>query len=59
MNRIFLRPAPGLTVRDPATKQPLPAEGAEVADTPFWRRRLRRGEVVKATAPRQSTKKES
>lgn len=33
-------------VRDPATRRHLPAEGAEVADTAFWRRRLAEGDVV-------------
>lgn len=49
-----LKPAiPGAIVRDPHTKRPLPAEGREVPDNAFWRRRLRAGEVVPVdTAPR-------
>jgi len=42
-----VRPAPGLLVRDPAQpRAPLPPEGREVPDTAYWRRRLRRGDVV-------------
>lgn len=44
-----VKPAqPGHIVRDPDTKRPLPPEGAEVdIDTPHWRRRLDRGDLVK------------
>lgn len=38
---------PGAVIRDPHTKRPLPAEGGEVPDNVFWRRRLRAGEVVR------------
>ena len=41
-----VKPAPGLVVRDPMSKQALPAEGGEVGDTNFWRRRLACGDVV-------------
>jgi Protein of unknown function (DUF2635) len=49
-----VKPAPGITVvRDPHSKLPLPAEGAEVADDSiFWNRRLIAGDVVRvADAP--------
>lgn len=36
----------GAIIRDPITKQPLPAQGREVPDNSFWRRRLADGEVV-------------
>lgn len=42
-----VKPKPGLLVRDPDTYQPLPREGAEVPDTPHWRRRLAAGDVVR------------
>lgn len=43
---MYLKPAPGLIVRDPNTRQPLPAEGREVQLTDWWARRLRAGDVV-------------
>ncbi len=38
-----------LLVRDPERKGHLPAEGAEVPDTEYWRRRLADGDVVAVT----------
>lgn len=43
---LFVKPAPGLQVRDPQTHDPLPAEGAEVPRTIYWLRRLRDGDVT-------------
>jgi len=50
-----VKPAePGAVVRDPATFNRLPDEGAEVPDTSYWRRRLQQGDVVEvAPAPQQ------
>lgn len=42
---MFVKPKDGISVRDPVKGSPLPAEGAEVPDTIFWRRRLRDGDV--------------
>jgi hypothetical protein len=43
-----VKPAiPGAMVRDPVTKMPLPADGAEVQENSFWIRRLRDGDVVR------------
>ncbi|HET9063673.1 MAG TPA: DUF2635 domain-containing protein [Candidatus Binatia bacterium] len=43
-----VKPAiPGAVIRDPHTKRPLPAEGAEVPDNVYWHRRLIAGEVVR------------
>jgi len=42
---MFVKPKDGLSVRDPVKGSPLPAEGAEVPDTIFWRRRVRDGDV--------------
>ena len=47
----FLIPAPGRIVRDPATKQPLPETGRDVALTSFWLRRIASGDVLLATPP--------
>lgn len=42
-----VRPAnPDAVIRDPRTRQPLPADGADVPDTNFWHRRIRSGEVA-------------
>lgn len=52
-----IKPRDGLIVRDPQRNmQPLPAEGREVRDTAYWRRRLRAGDVVQAPAPKKSTR---
>lgn len=45
-----VKPAvPGAIIRDPHTKRPLPAEGGEVPESPFWLRRLKDGEVVRVS----------
>lgn len=53
---MFVKPAPGLLVGDPEARPPmprhLPATGAEVPDTEYWRRRLADGDVVAAKPPR-------
>ena len=41
-----VKPAPGLLVRDPDSRQPLPPEGAAVASSTFWHRRLADGDVL-------------
>ncbi len=38
---MFVKPLDGLTVRDPRSRVPLPADGVEVPETSFWLRRLR------------------
>lgn len=49
--RLFVRPGPGLIVRDPETKAPLPAEGREVPLDTYWFRRLQDGDVVEEQPP--------
>lgn len=44
---------PSAVIRDPHTKQRLPAEGGDVPENTFWLRRLRAGEVVRIDAPGQ------
>lgn len=48
---MFVKPKEGVLLRDPATQQPLPAEGANVPDTSFWHRRVRDGDVTIAEPP--------
>lgn len=44
-------PVEGRTVKDPRTREAVPAKGLTVSDyDPFWARRLRDGDVTK-TAP--------
>jgi uncharacterized protein DUF2635 len=38
---------PTVVIRDPHTKQVLPADGGDVPENNFWFRRLRAGEVVR------------
>lgn len=45
---MFVKPKIGLVVRDPVSKRPLAAEGGEVAQSGYWMRRLRDGDVVMA-----------
>jgi hypothetical protein len=65
---MYVKPAPGVLLRDPVTKQLLstvplegvkttivPAEGILVDDNDlFWRRRLRDGDAVRASGPQPS-----
>jgi hypothetical protein len=46
-----VKPAPGLSVRDPMTKQLLPAEGIDVPDDSIlWTKILNDGDVVRVPA---------
>jgi hypothetical protein len=49
---MYVKPAPGLTIRDPDLMDLLPGEGREVPDTDYWHRRLRDADVVPATPPK-------
>ena len=44
-DRIHVRPKAGLQIFDPMTRRPIPEDGAVVARTPYWLRRLRDGDV--------------
>ena len=55
---MFVKPGPNprklgslLKVRVPRTRQILPEAGQDVPNTAFWIRRLRDGDVVRATPP--------
>lgn len=47
---LYLKPREGLTVRDPRTKKPIPAHGAALPNTSFFRRRRKDGDLVTTTA---------
>lgn len=54
---LHLKPANGLAVTDPATMQPLPADGAAVENSNYWQRRLAEGAVEHLPEQRSETKK--
>lgn len=60
-DQIFIRPArEGLIVRDPISKQALPAAGRWVsAHTMYWRRRVLCGDVVVASPPQADSAPEA
>lgn len=45
---MFVKPAEGRQVPDPARGNTLPPEGREVEPTQYWQRRLVDGDVVEA-----------
>lgn len=49
---MFVKPKPGVLVRDPKTKAPLQTGGREVPETSFWLRRLACGDVTLASESR-------
>jgi hypothetical protein len=53
MSVMFVKPAPGRRVLDPARRppEPLPASGALVEESHYWRRRLSDGDVIAANPP--------
>ena len=55
----FIKPAKGLLIRDPQTREQLPAEGKEVVMNTYWMRRINDGDVVIAKAPKKSKKKDA
>jgi hypothetical protein len=57
MDLIFIKPVVGAIVRNPATKLPLPAEGARVRMSTYWNRRLKDGSVVEAKPGKNVEKK--
>jgi len=60
-DQIFIKPADGLTVRDPFTQRPLAPQGERKLRNAYWLRRLKDGDVVKtkpAAAKKAVAKKE-
>ena len=54
---MYVKPAGGLIVRDPVTKEALPEAGREVPRNQYWNRCLRSGDVLpaKPAKPEKST----
>ena len=50
--KIYVKAAKGLVLRDPRSKEPLPAAGGWVEDTTFWRRRLLHGDCKEVKPPK-------
>lgn len=46
---MFVKAKNGIIIRDPITKAPVPGTGREVPESGYWMRRLRDGDIVKAT----------
>lgn len=55
---IKVKPAEGLVVRDPVTREVLPAKGRTVPRNAYWLRRLADGDVLDAAAKDASGKSE-
>lgn len=54
---MYLRPRPGLKIRDPDLKDFLPEGGREVPDTPYWQRLLHVYGDVERVEPKATTKR--
>jgi hypothetical protein len=48
---MFVKPAPGLKVRDPISFLHIPETGKEVPESSYWYRRLRSGDIVVCSPP--------
>lgn len=48
---MYVKPAPGLLVRDCDLLDQLPPEGRDVPDSEYWRRRLADGDVILVVPP--------
>jgi hypothetical protein len=48
----YLIPKADVTVRDPVSGNPLPAEGANKPRSSYWLRRLRDGDVTEGKSPK-------
>lgn len=43
---MFVKPAPGLIVRDPLHMTPVPPQGREVPDISYWHKRVLDGDLI-------------
>ena len=48
VKQMFLKPKEGLLVKDPKTKTALLPEGGWINLTTYWRRRLKKGDVIES-----------
>lgn len=48
---MFVKPKPGVVLRDPITRQVLPPEGRRVQESGFWLRRIAEGSVDRFPEP--------
>lgn len=56
---MIVKPAKGIKVRDPVSRQHIPESGVEVSDVDtYWARRLRCGDVVVVPPVAAAKKKE-
>lgn len=52
---LHVKPERNKKVLDPATGKALPVDGARVADSPYWRRRLGDKDVVRFDPPKAAS----
>ncbi|WP_087688043.1 DUF2635 domain-containing protein [Pandoraea sp. PE-S2R-1] len=53
---MFIKPAPGIMLRDPETRQFVPETGQEVGDFDlYWVRRINDGDAIKVSGPQPET----
>lgn len=48
---MFVKPAPGVKVRDPISMLHIPEEGRDVPENNYWTRKIAAGDVVRVAAP--------
>ena len=49
---LFLKPrSPGMSIRDPQSRQKLPDEGGRMPNTSYWQRRIRDKDVIVVDEP--------
>lgn len=53
---MYLKPAPGRVVPDPARGDTLPPEGREVEPTQYWQRRINDDDVTEASPETKKAK---
>lgn len=56
MQTFKIKPVGDFMITDPETRQPLPKEGAVVAQSNYWRRRIADGEVEVVVETKKASK---
>lgn len=57
MSDLYVKPVPGRKVRRPERQgRPIPADGARVPANAYYHRRIKDGDLVRATAPKPATR---